>query len=252
MDDLYKLAPYLVALIAFAGSAYLITRGPKEGRFDCVAPVIQTAITMSTLVIYVGLLKINISPALWIPALGAGIALGTYGSWATTLELQPDGSVKTVRTMWYLAVLAVTIGVSQILIRSSLTHRQLFNGGLAAFYFGTGTAVASNVTLILRALRLKNTTLDEVLAPIGRFNWREGTEGSPWQKMRERLASGGPVPAVAQPSAPVQTAESTAPVEPPAPAPPPPAATGDGVRCPNCGAPVRAGMRFCRECGKPI
>jgi hypothetical protein len=56
-----------------------------------------------------------------------------------------------------------------------------------AFYFGTGTAVASNVTLILRALKLKSTTLEEVLAPIGRFSWREGTE-SPWQTLRDRLA----------------------------------------------------------------
>lgn len=252
MDDTYKLAPYLVALIAFLGTAYLITRGPKEGRFDCVAPIIQTAITMSTLVIYVGLLKINISPVLWLPALGAGIALGTYGSWATTLELQPDGSVKTVRTMWYLAVLAATIGVSQILIRNSLLHKQLFNGGLAAFYFGTGTAVASNVTLIFRALRLKNTTLDEVLSPIGRFSWREGTEGSPWQKMRERLASGGPAPAAtpsAQPQAMSRPADAP---EPRTPAPPPPAAATDGIRCQSCGALARAGMRFCRDCGAPI
>ncbi|MCJ7492604.1 MAG: hypothetical protein MUP15_10730 [Dehalococcoidia bacterium] len=251
MDDTYKLAPYLVALIAFLGSAYMITRGPKEGRFDCVAPIIQTAITMSTLVIYVGLLKINISPALWLPALGAGIALGTYGSWATTLELQPDGSVKTVRTMWYLAVLAVTIGLSQVLIRNSLLHKQLFNGGLAAFYFGTGTAVASNVTLIFRALRLKNTTLDEVLAPIGRFSWREGTEGSPWQKMRERLASGGPAPVVGPPA---QSREVSRPAAAPEPSTPalPPAATDGDVRCQNCGAIAKAGVSFCRECGAPI
>jgi len=261
MDDLYKLAPYLVALIAFAGSAYMVTRGPKEGRFDCVAPVIQTAVTLSTLVIYVGLLKINISPALWLPALGAGVALGTYGSWATTLELQPDGSVKTVRTMWYLAVLALTIGVSQILIRNSLLHKQLFNGGLAALYFGSGTAIASNVTLILRALRLKNTTLDEVLAPIGRFSWREGTEGSPWQKMRERFANAQPLPATAQPMPPQQEARRPAvavpeqPLSPAAttveePAPPPPAE--EELRCPNCGAVAKTGTRFCRECGKPI
>jgi zinc-ribbon domain len=252
MDDLYKLAPYLVALIAFVGTAYLITRGPKEGRFDCVAPVIQTAITMSTLVIYVGLLKINISPVLWIPALGAGFALGTYGSWATTLELQPDGSVKTVRTMWYLAVLAVSIGVSQILIRSSLTHQQLFNGGLAAFYFGTGTAVASNVTLIVRALRLQHTTLDEMLAPVRGFNWREGTEGSPWQQMRERLASGGPEPAIAQPSGQGQRPAPSTTAEPQAPTPPPATAMEEGLRCRNCGAPVSASMRFCRQCGRPI
>jgi hypothetical protein len=247
MDDLYKLAPYLVALIAFAGSAYMITRGPKEGRFDCVAPAIQTAVTLSTLVIYVGLLKINISPALWLPALGGGIALGAYGSWATTLELQPDGSVKTVRTMWYLAVLAVTIGVSQILIRNSLLHRQLFNGGLAAFYFGTGTAVASNVTLIVRSLRLKGTTLDEMVAPIGQFSWREGTEGSPWQKMRERFASAQPLPAAAQP-APQQDERRPAATK----GPSPPSPVEQESRCPNCGALVKPGARFCRECGKPI
>lgn len=251
MDDTYKLAPYLVALIAFLGTAYMITRGPKEGRFDCVAPIIQTAITMLTLLIYVGMLKINISPALWLPALGAGIALGTYGSWATTLELQPDGSVKTVRTMWYLAVLAATIGVSQILIRNSLLHQQLFNGGLAAFYFGTGTAVASNATLIFRALRLKNTTLDEVLAPIGRFSWREGTEGSPWQQMRERLASGGPAPTATPPA---QSQEVSRPAAAPGPSTPPvsPPAMDEGVPCPSCGAITRTGVSFCRECGAPI
>jgi hypothetical protein len=242
MDDLYKLAPYLVALIAFLGSAYLITRGPKEGRFDCVAPVIQTAVTASTLVIYVGLLKVNISPALWLPALGAGIALGTYGSWATTLELQPDGSVRTVRTMWYLAVLALTIGASQVLIRNSLLHRELFDGGLAAFYFGTGTAVASNVTLIFRALSLKRTTLAEVVAPIGSFRWQEGTEGSPWQRMRERMTAGKPaasrpLPAV---SAPPPSARARTSAE-----------TG-AATCPGCGASFKAGARFCRTCGSAL
>ena len=252
MDDAYKLAPYLVAAIAFLGTAYLITRGPKEGRFDCVAPIIQTAITMSTLGIYVGLLKVNISPALWLPSLGAGAALGTYGSWATTLELQPDGSVKTVRTMWYLAVLAATIGVSQILIRNSLTHQQLFNGGLAAFYFGTGTAVASNVTLIVRALRLKQTTLDDMLAPIGRFSWRQGSEGSPWQRLRERLASGGPSTAAAPSgqgqvmSRPAGTTGASTPT------PPPDAAPQEAAVCRNCGSAIGAGMRFCRHCGAPI
>jgi hypothetical protein len=245
---MYELAPYLVAAIAFLGTAYLITRGPKEGRFDCVSPVIQTAITMSTLGIYVGLLKVNISPVLWLPSLGAGIALGTYGSWATTLELQPDGSVKTIRTMWYLAVLAATIGVSQILIRNSLTHRHLFDGGLMAFYFGTGTAVASNVTLILRALKLKSTTLEELLAPIGRFSWREGAEGSPWQAMRERLASGGAPATVATPSEvvsqPSGSPGTTAPIG--------PDATQHGVICPTCGAPAAAGSSFCRHCGTPI
>jgi hypothetical protein len=245
---MYELAPYLVAAIAFLGTAYLITRGPKEGRFDCVSPVIQTAITMSTLGIYVGLLKINISPALWLPSLGAGIALGAYGSWATTLELQPDGSVKTVRTMWYLAVLAATIGVSQILIRNSLTHRHLFDGGLMAFYFGTGTAVASNVTLILRALKLKSTTLEELLAPIGRFSWREGTEGSPWQTMRDRLASGGAQATVAVPDAamsqPLGASGTSAPTG--------QDATQHGDVCPMCGAPTAPGSRFCRRCGTPI
>jgi hypothetical protein len=245
MDDLYELAPYLVALIAFLGSAYLITRGPKEGRFDCVAPVIQTAVTLSTLVIYVGLLKVNISPALWLPALGVGIALGTYGSWATTLELQPDGSVKTVRTMWYLAVLALTIGASQVLIRNSLLHRELFDGGLAAFYFGTGTAVASNVTLIFRALSLKRTTLAEVVAPIGSFRWQEGTEGSPWQKMRERMTAGKPAASKPRPSPPATTSRA------PAPAARTTVETG-GATCPGCGASFKAGARFCRTCGKAL
>ena len=238
---MYELAPYLVAAIAFLGSAYLITRGPKEGRFDCVAPFVQTAITLSTLGIYVGLLKVNISPALWLPSLGAGIALGTYGSWATTLELQPDRSVKTVRTMWYLAILAVTIGVSQIMIRNSLTHRHLFDGGMAAFYFGTGTAVASNLTLIVRALRLKGTSIDEILAPIGRFSWREGSEGSPWQKMRERMASSGTA---------TEAADASIAVSPPLP-PPSSASREEGI-CQNCGAPVAASASFCRSCGRPI
>jgi hypothetical protein len=248
MDDLYGFVPYLATVIAFLGSAYLFTRGPKEGCFDSVAPIIQTAVTLATLGTYVGLLKVNISPALWIPSLGVGIALGVYGSWSTTLELRPDGSIRTVRTMWYLAVLAATIGVSQLLIRQGALHRNMFNGGLAAFYFGTGTAVASNVTLLLRAANLKKTTLADVFAPLSSFNWREGTEGSPWQKLRERMAStgeGGSPPTAAAPT--VSTR-----VEPRQPPPAPPPAATEAIHCPNCGTVVPAGHKFCRGCGRPL
>src|SRR4030042_2713710 len=96
MDDLYGFVPYLAAFIAFLGSAYLFTRGPKEGCFDSVAPIIQTAVTLATLGTYVGLLKVKIPPALWIPSLGVGIALGAYGSWRTTLELPPGSSLRPV------------------------------------------------------------------------------------------------------------------------------------------------------------
>lgn len=248
MNDLYGYVPYLAAFIAFLGSGYMFTRGPKESRFDCVGPVVQTAVTLATLGLYVGLLKLNISPALWVPALGAGIALGTYGSWSTTLELQNDGSIRTVRTMWYLAVLAATIGVSQVLIRQSLLHRNMFNGGLAALYFGAGTAAASNVTLMIRAMVLKKLTIADVFAPLASFDWRKGTEGSPWQKLQERMASrgaGGPQPAVAAPSGPAE-ARPTAPTS-----TTPPAASME-LRCPNCGTISGAGRKFCRACGQPL
>jgi len=247
MNDLYGLVPYLAAFIAFLGSAYLFTRGPKEGCFDSVAPIVQTAVTLATLGTYVGLMKVNVSPALWIPALGVGIALGTYGSWSTTLNLSPDGSIRTVRTMWYLGVLAATIGVSQVLIRQGALHRNMFNGGLAALYFGTGTAVASNATLLLRAAALKKLTIDDVFAPLSSFNWRKGTEGSPWQKLRERMAStgeGGPPPTTAAP-----TAGTT--VEPRQPTQAPPATT-EAPKCPNCGTVATAGQKFCRGCGRPL
>jgi hypothetical protein len=248
MDDLYGFVPYLAAFIAFLGSAYLFTRGPKEGCFDAVAPIVQMAIALATLGTYVGLLKVNISPSLWIPALGVGIALGVYGSWSTTLDLRPDGSIRTVRTMWYLAVLAATIGISQLLIRNAALNRHMFSGGLAAFYFGTGTAVATNITLLLRAAALKKVTLTDIFAPLSSFDWRKGTEGSPWQKLRERMAStgeGGSPPTGAAPT--VSTR-----VEPRQPtAAPPPAAT-EAIQCPNCGTVAPAGGKFCRGCGRPL
>jgi hypothetical protein len=247
MNDLYDLVPYLAAFIAFLGSAYLFTRGPKAGRFDSVGPLVQTGVAIATLGIYVGLLKVNIPPLLWISALSGGIVLGVYGSWSTTMELQDDGSIRTLRTMWYLAVLAATIGISQVLIRQAYLHRNMFNGGLAAFYFGTGTAVASNVTLLVRAAILKKLTLADIFAPIGSFNWREGTEGSPWQRLRERMASRGsdgsqPVPAT--PGAPAELKR-------PEPTAAPPAATSE-IRCPNCGSPIKPGARFCRSCGQRL
>lgn len=250
MDDLYSLAPYLTALIAFLSTAYLFTRGPKEGRFDCVAPIIQTAVTVATLGIYLGLMKVNTTPLLWIPAAGLGGALGAYGSWSTTLELQPDGSIRTVRTMWYLAVLAASIGVSQIFIRHTAISAGMFHGGLAAFYFGTATAVASNVTLLARAASLKRTTLTDILAPVRAFDWRKNTEGSPWEKVRERLASNQPASGSAVGAPRPATAPSSAT---PRAAPPGGAtATGAAVHCSNCGAAVRSRSRFCQSCGQPF
>jgi hypothetical protein len=249
MDGLYSLVPYLASIIAFAGSAYLFTRGPKEGCFDAVSPIIQTAVTIATMGTYVGLMKVNTSPALWVPSLGAGIALGVYGSWSTTLEMRPDGSLRTVRTMWYLAVLAATIGISQLLIRQSALNRGMFHGGLAAFYFGTATAAASNVTLLLRAASLKKTTLTEIFAPLRAFNWREGTEGSPWQRFRERMASTGPAAGASPPPAAASSTPRTTEPRQPTPAPP---ETAREIRCPNCGTIAIADYKFCRNCGKPL
>jgi hypothetical protein len=249
VNDLYRLVPYLAALIAFLGSAYLFTRGPREGRFDCVAPLVQTSVTVATLGLYVGLLGVNISPALWLPVALAGIALGTYGSWSTTLELQPDGSIRTVRTMWYLAVLAATIGVSQLMIRNTAIHQSMFNGGLAAFYFGTGTAVASNVTLLVRAASLKKTTLSDILAPVRAFDWRKGTEGSPWAKLRERIAAEAGTSAAARPAHLRRASRPQA----DAPRPPArPATLREAPRCQSCGTVAKIGARFCRTCGKPL
>lgn len=239
MNDLYDFVPYLAALVAFLGSAYLFTRGPKEGRFDCVAPVVQTAVTLATLGIYVGLLKVNISPALWVPALAAGIVLGVYGSWSTTMELQEDGSIRTLRTMWYLAVLAATIGVSQVLIRQAYLHRNMFNGGLAALYFGTGTAVASNVTLMVRAMVLRRLTLADIVAPLASFDWRKGTEGSPWEQVRARMGGrGGTSPA---PAAVPEAREETQAV-----------GVAESRHCPSCGAGIPVQHRFCIQCGRTV
>jgi hypothetical protein len=246
VNALYGFAPYLTALVAFLGSAYLFTRGPKESRFDCVSPIVQTIVTFATLLIYVGLQKVNISPAQWLPALAAGAALGTYGSWSTTMEMRADGTIRVVRTMWYLAVLAASIGVSQVLMRQAF-HRNVFSGGLAVFYFGTGTAVASNVTLLLRAAVMKRVTLADLFAPIASFNWRKGTEGSPWQAVQERMASrnaGVPVrPAVSMRPRPVPRLQRRAPAPPPA---------GTELRCPKCGTLARPGRKFCRSCGQPL
>lgn len=239
MNDLYDFVPYLAALIAFLGSAYLFTRGPKEGRFDCVAPVVQTAVTMATLGLYVGLMRVNISPAIWVPVLAGGIALGVYGSWSTSMELQEDGSIRTLRTMWYLAVLAATIGISQVLIRQSYLHRSMFNGGLAALYFGTGTAVASNVTLLIRAIVLRRLTLADIFAPLTSFDWRKGTEGSPWEQLRARMGGKGarsPAPAT------VPEARGEAPA----------GAVAGSRYCPSCGATVPGQNRYCTECGHAV
>jgi len=244
VNTLYGFAPYLAAAIAFLASAYLFTRGPKETRFDCVAPIIQTIVTFATLLIYVGLLKVNISPAQWLPALAAGAALGTYGSWSTSMELRADGSIRVMRTMWYLAVLAASIGISQVLMRQAF-HRNVFSGGLAVFYFGTGTAVASNVTLLLRAAVMKKVTLADLFAPIASFDWRKGTEGSPWQAAQERMASRD----VGMPARPAVSARPRAEPRRPIPAPP---AVGAEPRCPKCGTLARPGRKFCRSCGQPL
>ncbi len=136
-------------------------------------------------------------------------------------------------------MLAATIGISQVLIRQAYLHRNMFNGGLAALYFGTETAVASNVTHLIRANVLRKTTLADMFTPLTSFDRRKGTEGSPWEQLRARMGDrGGTAPApAAVPKAPdgVQTV-----------------GLAERRYCPSCGAGIPAQNRFCVKCGRTV
>jgi len=187
--------------------------------------IIQLATSPVFLAVYAWLLGVAVSTRIAVPMLIVGLGVGVVWGRTTKLRLTRRGRVAGRRSIWYLAVWALTFTVTQGL--ALWASSEVVGHALSTMYFSTGAAVGMNGYLLFRHWRLLSGAPAPLQCPAC------GAVGGRGQKFCVRCG--------------------TALVPPPAPAPAPASASTDAAgTCPGCGYANQPGTNFCIHCGRQL
>ena len=208
----------------------LMIRGLRhEQQVTARSLIIQLATSPVFLAAYAWLLGVAVSTRIAVPMLIVGLGVGVVWGYTTKLRLTRRGRVAGRRSIWYLAVWALTFTVTQGLVLWASS--EVVAHALSTMYFSTGAAVGMNGYLLFRHWRLLSGAPAPLQCPAC------GAVGGRGQKFCVRCGT-----TLAPPPAP-----------PPAPAPVAAPASSDAAgACPGCGYANQPGTNFCINCGRRL
>ena len=132
----------------------LIRQVRKEQRVKLSTPVVGLVMAPISLLINVLFLRQAFSaflgPALLIFGLGLGLA------WGQTTRLYAKGGMLVgKRSTLHLVFWGISYAITQIL--ATVAPAMWVGGGLAAMFFSTGSALGTNLNLLVRQLRMRSS-----------------------------------------------------------------------------------------------
>lgn len=183
--------------------------------------IIQLATSPVFLAVYAWLLGVSVSLKIAVPMLIVGLGVGALWGHTTKLRLTRRGRVAGRRSIWYLAVWALTFTVTQGL--ALWASSEVVAHALSTMYFSTGAAAGMNGYLLFRHWRLLSSAVAPLRCPAC------GAMGGPGQKFCVRCG--------------------TTLIPSPTPAP---ASAEAAAACPGCGYANQPGTNFCIHCGRQL
>ena len=218
MDVVFKIIGWLsIPLLIF--SVWMMIRTLKKERtITILRLLLQVAIGIVMLIVYVIFLKVS-PPTAWSWVLiAAGLLIGLLQSRTTSLWVD-QGKVLGKRSVWFLVVWAAAFSITQLL--ALLGQGVAASYGLLTVYLATGLSIGANFGLMIARQRIL-------------LKSRSGAISC--------LSCGRDIPVGTSFCTDCGAQLATIPVE------SEPAAT----YCPGCGKANAAGQRFCTECGASL
>jgi len=221
---IFRIIGILSIPLTLVAIALMIRSLRHEQQVTARSLIIQLATSPVFLAVYAWLLGVSVSLRIAVPMLIVGLAVGVVWGHTTKLRLTRRGRVAGRRSIWYLAIWALTFTVTQGL--ALWASSEVVAHALSTMYFSTGAAAGMNGYLLFRHWRLLSGAPAPLRCPAC------GAVGGRGQKFCVRCGTAlapppAPAPAAANPSAAV-------------------------AACPGCGYANQPGTNFCINCGRRL
>jgi len=221
---IFRIIGILSIPLTLVAIALMIRSLRHEQQVTARSLIIQLATSPVFLAVYAWLLGVSVSLRIAVPMLIVGLAVGVVWGHTTKLRLTRRGRVAGRRSIWYLAIWALTFTVTQGL--ALWASSEVVAHALSTMYFSTGAAAGMNGYLLFRHWRLLSGAPAPLRCPAC------GAVGGRGQKFCVRCG--------------------TALAPPLAPAPAPANASAAGAACPGCGYANQPDTNFCINCGRQL
>jgi len=217
MEVFLKVLGYLSIPLLLLSVIFMIRSLRRDRRLRSRSLLIPIFISIVFLIVYNSLLGVSPPTILSFILMILGLAFGSLWGRTTHLTMR-EGMVYGRRSVWYLVIWALSIGITQLMALTVSSAAVAY--GLSTIYFTTGLAVGTNSSLLFRRSRLGPASVPEITWPnCGTIN---GGTRKFCMQCGQALA---PVIASAQ-------------------------AVPASSRCPQCGHVTQPGTSFCGNCGQ--